>query len=46
MAQAAARFSALAAALGDVVETIDVNPILVLPRGAIVVDALVAARRP
>ncbi|HMG49457.1 MAG TPA: acetate--CoA ligase family protein, partial [Inquilinus sp.] len=46
MAQAAARFSALAAALGDGIETIDVNPILVLPRGAVAVDALVAARRP
>ncbi|MDR6289393.1 acyl-CoA synthetase (NDP forming) [Inquilinus ginsengisoli] len=46
MAQTTARFSALAAALGDLIETIDVNPILVLPRGAVAVDALVAARRP
>ncbi|KGM30970.1 acetate--CoA ligase family protein, partial [Inquilinus limosus] len=45
LAAAAARFSALAAALGDLVEAIDVNPILALPRGAVAVDALVVARR-
>lgn len=45
LAEAAARFSALAAALGDRVEAIDVNPILVLPRGAVAVDALAVARR-
>jgi hypothetical protein len=42
LAEAAARFSALAVALGDVVEAIDVNPILVQPHGAIALDALVA----
>lgn len=45
LAEAAARFSALAAALGDRVEAIDVNPILVLPHGAVAVDALVVGRR-
>lgn len=45
MAAAAARFSALAAALDDLVEAIDVNPVLALPHGAIAVDALVMARR-
>jgi len=43
LAEAAARFSALAAALGERVEAIDVNPILVLPHGAVAVDALVVA---
>ncbi|TSD83606.1 acetate--CoA ligase family protein [Mycobacterium sp. KBS0706] len=41
LAEAAARFSALAAALGDRVEAIDVNPVLVLPHGAVAVDARV-----
>lgn len=45
VAAAAACFSVLAAALGDVVEAIDVNPILVLPRGAVAVDALVVGQR-
>jgi acyl-CoA synthetase (NDP forming) len=45
LAAAAARFSALAAALGGLVEAIDVNPVLVLPHGAIAVDALVVKRR-
>ncbi|WP_343712054.1 acetate--CoA ligase family protein [Inquilinus sp.] len=45
LAAAAARFSALAAALGDLVEAIDVNPVLALPRGAVAVDALVVGRR-
>lgn len=45
LAEAVARFSALAAALGDRVEAIDVNPILVLPHGAVAVDALVVGRR-
>ncbi|OWJ55893.1 hypothetical protein BWR60_35705 [Inquilinus limosus] len=45
LAEAAARFSTLAAALGDLVEAIDVNPVLALPRGAVAVDALVVPRR-
>jgi acyl-CoA synthetase (NDP forming) len=44
LADAAARFSILAASLGDVVESIDVNPLLVLPDGCVAVDALVVPR--
>lgn len=44
LASAAARFSTLAAVLGDRVEAIDVNPILALPRGAVAVDARLATR--
>jgi acyl-CoA synthetase (NDP forming) len=43
LADAAARFSGLAAALGDRVKEIDVNPIIVLPTGCVAVDALVIA---
>jgi len=39
--RAAAKFSALAAALGDRLETLDVNPVLVRPEGCVAVDALV-----
>jgi acyl-CoA synthetase (NDP forming) len=42
---AAARFSALAVALGDVVEEIDLNPVIVHAGGCVAVDALVAGRR-
>ncbi|MEJ8570150.1 acetate--CoA ligase family protein [Microbaculum marinum] len=45
LATTAARFSVLAAALGDAVESIDVNPLLALPAGCAAVDALVVARR-
>lgn len=41
---AAARFSALADALGEHVQSIDVNPLMALPRGCIAVDALVVGR--
>ncbi|HUG62542.1 MAG TPA: acetate--CoA ligase family protein, partial [Methylomirabilota bacterium] len=41
-----ARFSVLAAALGDAIETMDVNPLLAGPTGALAVDALVVGRRP
>jgi acyl-CoA synthetase (NDP forming) len=41
---AAARFSVLAASLGDRLENIDVNPVLVLPEGCVAVDALVVPR--
>lgn len=44
LATAAARFSVLAAALGDVVESIDVNPLLALPDGCAAVDALIVSR--
>jgi hypothetical protein len=40
----AARFSALAAALGDELEEIDLNPVIVHPDGCVVVDALVLPR--
>jgi acyl-CoA synthetase (NDP forming) len=38
---AAERFSIMAAALGDVIDEIDVNPMIVHPDGCIAVDALV-----
>jgi hypothetical protein len=38
---AADRFSVMAAALGDVIDEIDVNPVIVHPDGCIAVDALV-----
>jgi len=40
---AAERFSALAAALGDVIDEIDINPVVVQPAGCVAVDALVVA---
>ena len=46
LADALARLSVFAAANADVLETIDVNPFIVLPRGegAVAVDALIAVR--
>jgi len=41
---AASRFSILAAALGDVIREIDVNPIIVHTGGCIAVDALVVGQ--
>ncbi len=41
---AAARFSQMAAALGDVLAEVDVNPVIVGGAGAIAVDALVVGR--
>jgi acyl-CoA synthetase (NDP forming) len=38
---AAERFSVLAAALGDVIDEIDINPVIVHPTGCVAVDALV-----
>ncbi len=40
----AARFSALADAMGEDIQSIDVNPLMALPRGCIAVDALVVGR--
>jgi len=40
---AAEHFSALAAALGDVIDEIDINPVIVHPTGCVAVDALVVA---
>jgi acyl-CoA synthetase (NDP forming) len=45
LASALARFSTLAAAIGDRVEAIDVNPVLVRPDGVVAVDALIVPRR-
>jgi acyl-CoA synthetase (NDP forming) len=42
--RAAAQFSAMAAALGDVIDEIDINPVIVHERGCVAVDALVVAR--
>ena len=46
LAAALARFSEMAAAVGDCVDSIDVNPVLARPEGAVAVDALVVTRRP
>ena len=43
---AAARFSTMAAALGDVIDEIDINPVIVHPAGCVAVDALVVGSRP
>jgi hypothetical protein len=43
---AAERFSIMAAALGDAVNEIDVNPVIVHPGGCIAVDALVIGHVP
>ena len=43
LAEAAAKLSVLAVALADVVKEIDVNPLIVLPSGAVAVDALIVA---
>jgi acyl-CoA synthetase (NDP forming) len=44
--EAAARFSALAAELGELLAEIDLNPVIVHAEGCTIVDALVVARRP
>ena len=43
--QTAARFSAVVAALGDVVEEIDMNPVIVHADGCLALDALVIGRK-
>lgn len=45
LADALARLSAYAAANADAIESIDVNPFIVLPRGGIAVDALIVPRK-
>ncbi len=44
LAEALSRLSVLAAALGDVVREIDVNPVIAGPEGCVAVDALVVGR--
>jgi acyl-CoA synthetase (NDP forming) len=46
LARALAGFSVLADALGDLLEEIDVNPVIVGERGCMAVDALVIAKAP
>jgi hypothetical protein len=41
---AALSLSALAADLGDLIEAVDVNPLIALPDGAVAVDALIIPR--
>jgi hypothetical protein len=43
--EAAERFSLMAAALGDVIDEIDINPVIVHPGGCVAVDALVVGSR-
>jgi acetate---CoA ligase (ADP-forming) len=45
LASAISRLSVLAADLGDLVEALDVNPVIVSPHGCVAVDALVITRR-
>jgi hypothetical protein len=44
LCEAAERFSLMAEALGDAIEEIDINPVIVHPDGCIAVDALVVGR--
>jgi hypothetical protein len=41
LADALARLSAFAARYGNCIQSIDINPFIVLPRGAVAVDALI-----
>jgi acyl-CoA synthetase (NDP forming) len=43
--EAAAQFSIMAASLGDDIDEIDVNPVIVYPDGCLAVDALFVGRR-
>ena len=45
LAHAVSRMSVLAEDLGDVIDAIDVNPVIVSPTGCVAVDALVVSRR-
>ena len=45
LARALSRFSLLCAALGDRIVEIDINPLIVGPRGAVAVDGLVVGHR-
>lgn len=43
---AAAQFSIMAAALGEVLDEVDVNPVIIHPDGCVAVDALVVGHAP
>ena len=45
LAHAVSRMSVIAEDLGDLIEAIDVNPVIVSPTGCVAVDALVVSRR-
>jgi len=45
LAHAVSRMSVLAEDLGDLIDAIDVNPVIVSPTGCVAVDALVVSRR-
>jgi acyl-CoA synthetase (NDP forming) len=45
LARALSRLSVLAADLGDLLDALDVNPVIVSPEGCVAVDALVIPRR-
>ena len=45
LAHAVSRMSVLAGDLGDLIDAIDVNPVIVSPTGCVAVDALVVPRR-
>jgi succinyl-CoA synthetase beta subunit len=45
LAHAVSRMSVIAEDLGDMVDAIDVNPVIVSPTGCVAVDALVVSRR-
>jgi acyl-CoA synthetase (NDP forming) len=42
----ASQFSAMIAAMGDLLSEMDLNPVIVHPEGCVIVDALVVARKP
>ncbi|MEM7500299.1 MAG: acetate--CoA ligase family protein, partial [Pseudomonadota bacterium] len=44
LSNAVARFSALAAALGDAVESVEINPLRALPEGCVALDALIVRK--
>ena len=45
LAHAVSRMSVIAEGLGDLIDAIDVNPVIVSPTGCVAVDALVVSRR-
>jgi len=44
LAHAVSRISVIAEDLGDLIDAIDVNPVIVSPTGCVAVDALVVPR--